>query len=211
MPEYQNPVIDQSFVDSQSASDAAASGIAGTPTVAKLPSTFRTFVSPVEPNTRFLVIPGVMSQPLVAGGQVVKWPERVGDKWATFVNGVCTTDDQDVISWLDAHAGNQERHARWYQEHNQTFQTLPHYGFCRDINTPGVEGWAELKANQQPLSHRPASISPGLDVDKLFAGQAADMPRDPQSQSQTLLTSARNVQDVMDARKVMSDAYKDPN
>lgn len=187
---YENPPMPQELLDDQEKADAARAGLSGAQTTGKI-SGMRYFVSPLHPNTKFLVNPGKMSNALVAGGQILRWPEREGEKWARFVNGACPTDDSEVIEWLEAHAGNQRLHIEYYQKRGKAVPKEPHWGFCRDINSEGVEAWAELKAQQIPLAHRPATISPGLAVDKLFAGKAADMPFDHQSGGSNLVGKTR--------------------
>ena len=208
MSEYQNPQMNQDLVDAVTQSDAAASGLAGQATRSKL-SGLRTFITPQEPNTRFLVVHGKLGLPQIVGGVILKHAEREGDKWAHFINGVCTTDDDDIIEWLEAHTGDPGRHQAYYAARGLPAPKMPHYGFCRDINTPGVEGWAELKANQQALAWRPATISPGLNVDKMFAGEAADISyRDVKSEGQDFVDKGRNNQAVQEGRRVVDESYR---
>lgn len=207
-PNYENPVMPQGLVDAQAGSDQAASNLMGAGTIPP-PQRWRTFISPTEANTKFLVsAAGEMTAMVSVGGQILKHPERVNNKFAKFINGVCTTEDPEVIAWLEAHTGNQEATRAYYTARGMQTPNFPHFGFCRDINQEGVEGWAELKIQQVPLAHRPATISPGFNIDRLFAGKSQDFPADPQSMSGELVAKAQRDREVMNARSTL-EAVKD--
>ncbi len=151
----------------------------------------RTFLSPTEPNTQFLVRPGkLISFPDPNSPTGRRDSHRDGDIWATFSGGVCVSRDPIIIEWLEAHAGDRDAwlayHARYGS--NPREDSVP-YNLCRDIRTENVEAWAEMKALQVPTSRRAATLSPGLDVDKVFGSGRGVMNRDGNSAGQALVAA----------------------
>jgi hypothetical protein len=112
---------------------------------------YRTFVAPVEKNTRFLAKAGEMvffrdpNSPI--GKREVA---REGDVWVVFTNGIVTTKDPIVIAWCEANPD-----------------------ICRDANDPRAKNWADLKERQVPTASREALLDRGMDVDELLYGDSA--------------------------------------
>ena len=196
---YENPLMPDKLLQVQAGAEAAAAGLkvalaAGKVSAAPVDPDQRTFISPTQPNTQFLVKIGTLVQfrdPNSPSG--TKDVRRDGDIWAEFHSGVCTSRVPEVIEWCEAHSGSKEDFMAYHQRHGSDPRNDPvGYGMCRDIRTPGVEGWAELKAQQIPLAHRDASISPNMDVDAMFAGVGSAMRPDVRSRGQVFVEAGRN-------------------
>ena len=218
MSDYQNPPMSQDQLDAQARTEQAAEDLKEAMASGRIlthpDEGLRTFICPTEPNTAYLVAfereangDARMSPPLVAGGQVIRWPERVGEKFAEFHNGVCVTRDPDLIDWLEAHSGDMARFLDYHvrQGTNPREDTVP-IGLCRDVNDgSNIEAWAELKTQQMAMAHRPPSLSPNMDVDKLIpamkGGGAGVMDVDGQASSNATVTAARNEAEVERARQ----------
>lgn len=218
MSEYQNPAMPQDELDAQNRSEQASydlkEAMASGRIMTHPEEGLRTFICPTDPNTSFLVayerLPSgeaAMTAPLVAGGQVIRWPERINEKFADFHNGVCVTRDPDIIDWLEAHSGDMARFLDYHAQRgsNPREDSVP-IGLCRDINDgSNVEAWAELKTQQMATASRPPSLSPNLDVDKLVpamkGGGAGVMDADGQTNSNATVTAARNAEAVEHARE----------
>lgn len=218
MSEYQNPSMPQADVEAQARSEQAADELKQAMASGRIlthpDEGLRTFICPTEPNTSYLVTfdrdakgEALMSAPLVAGGQVIRWPERVNEKFAEFHTGVCVTRDPDIIDWLEAHSGDMARFLDYHVRMgtNPREDSVP-IGLCRDINDgSNVEAWAELKTQQMATASRPPSLSPNLDVDKLIpamkGGGAGVMDVDGQTNSNATVTNARNAEAVERARE----------
>ncbi len=143
----------------------------------ELDEDLRIFVSPLEPNTTFLVKPGKMlSFPDPNSPRGKKDMEREGDVWAEFHSGICATRDDEVIEWCEAHSGDADLHTLYHSKMAEdgtkrvsARECGVDVGLCRDIDWPATPGWAELKSLQMPTARRGASLPATMDVDKLFA------------------------------------------
>lgn len=131
------------------------------------PDRLRMFVSPVHPNEKFLVTVGAVEYAAVQNSQLGMKPaiDRHGDVWAEFSNGVCATNDQDVIDWLEAHSGDADEHANYHIGKNENpRECSAPIGLCRESG-PGVDDWYKMKLAQVPLASRPVGLDPEIDVD----------------------------------------------
>ena len=179
---------DASNESSYSAADDAAEGLKAAIKKGRirneLEEDMRVFVAPLEPNTRFLVHAGRViwfRDPSSPTGK--KDYEREGDAWAEFHSGICASDDEVVIEWCRAHAGDAELHKMYHDEQIALWQEAGDknlakpptardcgvdVGLCREIGDESVPAWAEMKVLQHPTSRRSAYLPANMDLDAMF-------------------------------------------
>lgn len=118
---------------------------------------YKVFVAPNDyANHQFLVKGGeVVYAPVTAATPTGTRPAigREGDKWAVFRNGVCVTDDPEVIAWCESHPE-----------------------VCKPINDPRVRAWVALRNAKTPTASSDPTLPPDVDVDALFA-EGGDLSR----------------------------------
>lgn len=197
--EYVNPKMPDEMKELNQALDKGASALADALAQGRVEDWddegLRTFLNPTRPNEKFLIKPGK-----IVKGDTQAEPgmrERIGDVWARFTNGVISTRDEDVIEWCEAHCGSRERFLAYHSRHNTNprLDSAP-MGMLRDIHTKGVEAWAEMKVQQIPLKHRAATLTPGLDIDKLINSLNPEMAYDPQAEGQSRAAAAKQAHEV---------------
>ena len=130
----------------------------------------RMFVSPQEPNSKFLVVGGTMRRfPDPNSPTGFREYGRDGDVWAVFRSGICATRDPVVIEWCEAHAGNPNLHVQYHEvRKDSAHECSTPIGLCRDSSLPGIQTWSELKASQIPTASRPAVVSQSIDIDSFL-------------------------------------------
>lgn len=180
MNEFQDVSAAMAMRDANSTGTAAIEALrvaarAGRVEVEKDPDGPRQFMSPVEPNSTWLVSTGTANyapyQQTVLGMQPLL--SRNDDVWAEFNSGVCWTLDPVVIAFLEGHSGDKDRHAEYHKAMGSEARTctVP-VGLCRESG-PGVDDWFKMKLAQVPLKSRNAGLDQGIDVDAYFDGQNA--------------------------------------
>lgn len=106
-------------------------------------SRIRTFVSPLHPNTRFLVRAGSVHQVRDPNSPTgLRDMFRSGDKWAVFQSGILQTDDPEIIAWAENHPE-----------------------ICRDVNDRLTPLWVQLEEARTPKAWREASLDPTTNID----------------------------------------------
>lgn len=133
--------------------------------------TSRVFISPTEPNTKFLVKRG----PDVANEMLRQ------DVFVQFSAGVCVVDadDTDRVNWLEAHGSLDETlHGLYHDDRNERelIDQCPNFSICRDYVAPQALAWAELKEQQLALANREPGLPKHIDVDRLLAGDDQRQP-----------------------------------
>jgi len=112
---------------------------------------YRTFIAPIEKNTRFLAKAGEVvwfrDQTAPLGRRDIS---REGDVTVQFTNGILTTKDPDIIEWCEANPD-----------------------ICRDAADPRTKVWADLKERQIATASREPLLERSLDVDELVYGDPA--------------------------------------
>lgn len=132
-------------------------------TVIKRPPT-RVFVSPKEPNTRFLVARGDMSGP----------NDLMHDEtYAQFTAGICSTTDERVIDWLEAHEAlvSEEDHEQFHLRRDENPDACGNRGICMDAENEKVGFWADQAGRKLNLSNREAQLEGGYDVEAAMRGE----------------------------------------
>ncbi len=128
---------------------------------------YRGFVAPVAQNTKFLANPDPKENP------VVQLPDqnsptgkrdtmREHDVYVQFVNGSFITNDPVAIKWCEAHDS-----------------------ICRDVSHPMTSTWYMMRLGQTPLSSRPASLPPEVDVDAALGGDLTKLGGEADAVSKT--------------------------
>lgn len=106
-------------------------------------SKIRTFVSPLHPNTRFLVRAGEVQQVRDPNSPTgMRDMLRQGDKWAVFSSGILQTDDPEIIAWAESHPE-----------------------ICRDVNDRLTPLWVQLEEARTPKAWRDATLDPTVSLD----------------------------------------------
>ena len=160
----------------------------------------RTFISPGHPNERFLVRAGTlhtapMSQSHLGMAAAVDRDGGLGDLWAVFNSGVCSTEDPGVITWLEAHSGDPEAHRTYHEGAGSNPRDCStSIGLCQEQGA-GVDDWYKMKLAQLPTSSRPATLDPEIDVDRYFL-----MGR-PSKASTSDKASSANVSQIVSANE----------
>lgn len=124
----------------------------------------RVFVSPKEPNTRFLVARGDMSGP----------NDLMHDEaYAQFTAGICSTTDERVVEWLEAHAAlvPEEDHEQFHLRRDENPDTCGNRGVCMDAGSDHVGFWADQEGRKLNLSNREAQLERGYDVEAAMRGE----------------------------------------
>lgn len=170
-PEFFNV---QEAINQKATHDAATSAVGRLRELAKTGGTTtmpvdakRHFVSPTHPNERYLVVAGKPQMaPLQQNNLGMQAAvQREGDVWAVFASGVCSTEDPEVIEWLEAHSGDPADHAAYHVARNQEPRGCgTPVGLCQEKG-PGVDDWYKMKLAQTPLANRPIALDPEIDVD----------------------------------------------
>lgn len=135
------------------------------------------FVSPTQPNSKFLAIAGKpRAVPLSVNSNGIEiLIDRAGDKWAVFASGVLTTDDPDVIDWCNAHTGDKVAHDTYHKSHgmrNPRDCGAP-VGLCMPEG-PNVGKWAKLKELTMSTAAHDVMIPPEIDIDSLVRQAPAE-------------------------------------
>lgn len=130
----------------------------------KRPAT-RVFVSPGEPNTKFLVERGPDPKP----GEN---PLMQRDIFAEFIGGICTTTDEKTIAWLEAHEAllSEETHEQFHLGREE-FGPCSDRGICMDAENERVGFWADQVGRKLNLSNRDAQLEKGYDVEAALRGE----------------------------------------
>ena len=166
---------DVAFAARQAASGLVEAARAGNIEPSEAPA-HRVFISPIEPNSRFLVIAGKLRRfPDPNSPTGYREYGREGDVFARFAAGSCVTNDPIIWEWCEAHSGNPNEHRLYHQVKKEDPRgcSVP-VGLCRDAALPGVKTWAELKELQVATAKRPANVSNAVDLDAfLNAGLGA--------------------------------------
>lgn len=176
-----------SFAELQStAREAAAAGKSlmqraresGTMEELRHEADLRQFVSPHQPNSKYLAIVGkARAVPLSVNSNGIEiLIDRQGDKWAEFASGVLTTDDPDVIEWCEAHTGDPKAHDAYHRAHgmrNPRDCGAP-VGLCMPEG-PNVGVWAKLKELTISTANHDVQIPPEIDIDALVRSGAGNM------------------------------------
>lgn len=73
---------------------------------ASMEGTWRTFCYVKEPNTRIQIVEAhpdtPENKPLQSIEGIIHKTTRIGDKFVEFVDGLCTSNDPDVIAWCES-------------------------------------------------------------------------------------------------------------
>lgn len=140
------------------------SGLAAAAVPVEQRRVWRSFVSPLFQDAKFLVVKGkVQSFPDMNSQFGSRDIQRIGDKWATFGGGVLTTNDPEIIDWCLRHDG--------FHDDPETGARLP--GICVDANDKRAAAWSNMKTGQQNLAAREPSIDPSFDVDEMIYPEKA--------------------------------------
>lgn len=136
----------------------------GTTTIKRPPT--RVFVSPREPNTKFLVGRGPDPKP----GENPRVPQ---DTFAEFVAGICTTTDEKAITWLEAHVAlvPEEVHEQFHLQRDEYPELCGNRGVCMDAESEQVGFWADQEGRKLNLANREAQLPSGYDVEAALQGR----------------------------------------
>lgn len=168
-----------SFAEMQStAKEASKAGVslikraeaAGTVDDLRKDGDLKQFVSPHQPNSKYLAVIGKpRAVPLSVNSNGIEiLIDRQGDKWAQFFSGILTTDDPDIIEWATAHTGDTQAHDAYHRAHgmrNPRECGAP-VGLCMPEG-PGVGAWAKLKELTISTATHDVQIPPEIDIDAL--------------------------------------------
>lgn len=131
----------------------------------KRPQT-RVFVSPREPNTKFLVERGPDLKP----GEN---PLMQQDIFASFNAGICETTDEKVIAWLEAHVAlvPEEVHEQFHLARDEEPNHCGNRGVCMDAGSEQVGFWADQEGRKLNLANREAQLPSGYNVEAALQGR----------------------------------------
>lgn len=124
----------------------------------------RAFISPMNKTAKIMVKGGVMTpcypntdNPIVPGAPSAMGVEmrRLGDVFVEFEGGMCILDPNGGSD------GQDTLRIMWCEANPQ---------ITRDCLSPEVEQWSAMKEGQLNTSIREPSLDPGMDVDRVLAG-----------------------------------------
>lgn len=126
----------------------------------------RVFVSPQEPNTKFLVWRGPAPKP----GENELMREEA---YAAFTAGICTTTDERTILWLEAHEAlvPEEVHEQYHLGRDELPELCANRGICMDAENERVGFWADQVGRKLNLANRDAQLEKGYDVEAALRGE----------------------------------------
>lgn len=126
----------------------------------------RVFVSPREPNTKFLVERG----PDLPYGTNEMMRADIN---AEFHAGICRTRDPKAIKWLEAHAAlvSEGEHAAYHLERGEDPEPCRDRGVCMDAAADQVALWADQEGRKLDLANREAQLPSDYDVEAVMQGK----------------------------------------
>lgn len=138
----------------------------------------RVFISPTQPDSRFLVRRGIL--PPGVTNELSR-----EDIFVEFSAGICYTRNAEQIAWLEAHDAfaapgeHQDYHLRLAEKTGSISQydrssECPNRAICSDASRREVAAWSDVEQRKLALGSRDRQLPAGYDTMALLQGNNPD-------------------------------------